>query len=208
MKYFKLFLQLATLIPLRLFFIILGFFIVPVALLFRKTDESTKTPFTQYEGNWVFVTLPDWAWCWSNDRDGAIGDKRGWWNENAPFGLGAYHFFSMYWWLAFRNPANNLRFTKLFGCPVVDCTFVYDGDKYVKDKYGMDGKRFIIATHKETDRKYYGFYMVKTYNEKRALVIQLGFKCQPSNWEEDYSEDPTKGWKGFTFEVNPYKDIE
>lgn len=199
--------QAAGLILLRLALILAGMLIVPIALPFRKTDESTAKPFTQEAGTWKLVTLPRWAWLWSNDRDGAMGDERGWWHVNAPFGLGADHWFSMLVWMAFRNPANNARFTRFMGCPVTECRFAYWGSEVVKDKFGLGGWRFLVATHKLTGRRYFGFYWVKTWNAERALVVQIGFKGEPSDWLEDYSGDESRQWKGLTCEINPWKDI-
>jgi hypothetical protein len=199
--------QAIGLITLRVVLIVAGFAVVPIALPFRKVDASTTKPFTENAGNWTLVTLPRWAWLWSNDRDGAMGDERGWWHVNGPFGLPSDHWFSMLVWLALRNPANNARFTKFMGCPVLDCVYDYWGDKVVKDKVGNAGRRFLVATHKVTDRRYYGFYWVKIWNPQRALVVQIGFKGEPSDWQEDYSGDESRQWKGLTCEINPWKNI-
>ncbi|WP_106805738.1 hypothetical protein [Pseudomonas sp. S5D5] len=98
-------LQWALFLPLRVTLILLGFLVVPLALPFM-TIENPPIAFTQAPGYWGLGRLPAWAWLWSNDRDGALGDKRGWWHMNTPFDLGAYHWFSQFWWLAIRNPAN------------------------------------------------------------------------------------------------------
>lgn len=65
----------------------------------------------------------------------------------------------------------------------------------------------MLATHKTTARRYYGFYGVWQWSASRALVIQLGFKPEPSDWGADYSTDPQAQWKGLTFEINPWKSI-
>lgn len=199
-------LQWALFLPLRVTLILLGFLVVPLALPFL-TIENPPIAFTQAPGYWGLGRLPAWAWLWSNDRDGALGDKRGWWHLNTPFDLGAYHWFSQFWWLAIRNPANNMRFSPWFSCPVAQCDYRYWGDEVVKDRPGQGGRRLIMATHKNTGRRYYGFYGVWQWSATRALVIQLGFKPEPSDWQEDYSADPTAQWKGLTFEVNPWKGI-
>ncbi|SDH81170.1 hypothetical protein SAMN05216588_107267 [Pseudomonas flavescens] len=195
------------LLVLRAVLIVAGLVVVPLALPWRRTNESTRQPFTTATGDWLLVTLPGWAWLWSNDRDGAIGDKRGWWHANAPFGLGAYNWFSMFAWLVYRNPANNARFTHLMGCPVTECDYQFWGDEVVKDKPDQGGLRFLTATHRESGRRYCGLYYVKTWSDRRAMVVQLGFKGEPSDWAEDYSGDLSRQWKGFTFEVNPWKNI-
>lgn len=199
-------LQWALFLPLRVTLILLGLVVVPLALPFL-TIENPPVAFTQAPGYWGLGRLPAWAWLWSNDRDGALGDKRGWWHLNAPFDLGAYHWFSQFWWLAIRNPANNMRFHPWFSCPVAECDYRYWGSEGVKDRPGQGGRRLILATHKTTGRRYYGFYGVWQLRATRALVIQVGFKPEPSDWKEDYSADPTAQWKGLTFEVNPWKGI-
>jgi len=198
--------QWLLLFPVRVVLILLGVLVVPLALPFVQS-AGTWMPFTQAPGNWRLVTLPDWAWLWSNDRDGALGDKRGWWHLNALFGLGAYHPFSMFWWLALRNPANNMRFSPLFGCPVTECDYRYWGDENVEDRPGQGGRRFLLATHKRTGRRYYGFYGVWQWSATRALVMQIGFKGEPKDWAEDYTADLSRQWAGMTFEINPLKDI-
>lgn len=200
-------LQAMGLIALRFLLIAAGFVVVPLALPFRSVDESSAKPYREHAGTWKMVTLPRWAWLWSNDRDGAMGDERGWWHVNGPFGLPSEHWFSMLVWLAFRNPANNARFTRFMGCPVTECTYDYVGDEVVKDKPGMGGWRFLVATHKVTGRRYFGFYGVKTWSNKRALVVQIGFKGEPSDWHEDYAGDESRQWKGLTCEINPWKNI-
>lgn len=197
--------QVAILLPLRVAFILAGFVVVPVALLFRKHHAGTATPFTQSPGNWQLVTLPRWAWPWSNDRDGAIGDKRGWWHVHAPFGLGAYHYLSMLVWLALRNPANNLRFTRLFGCPVLSTSARWWGREEVEDDPGKGGLRFLMASSGLWP--FYGLYWVHEWGNGRALVVQIGFKGEPSDWVEDYTGDRQRQWKGFTCEINPIKRI-
>lgn len=204
---FRAALQWACLLPLRVLLILAGLVVVPIALPFRRV-QGPPVPFSQAPGDWLLILLPAWAWLWSNDRDGAAGDKRGWWHLNAPFGLGAFHWFSMFWWLAIRNPANNPRFSPLFGCPVTECDYQHWGQAEVEDDPGKGGWRLLLATHRKTGRRYYGFYWVWQWSAARAVVVQLGFKPEPSDFAEDYSADLSRQWKGFTFEVNPWKKID
>ena len=198
--------QWLLLLPVRVVLILLGLVVVPLAMPLLVT-EGPPVPFTQAPGNWQFRRLPAWAWLWSNDRDGAVGDKRGWWHLNAPFGLGAYHPLSMFVWLAVRNPANNMRFTRWLGCPVTECDYRYWGDENVEDRPGEGGRRLLLATHKKTGRRYYGFYGVWQWSTTRAVVIQIGFKGEPKDWAEDYTGDLSRQWAGMTFEINLFKDI-
>lgn len=226
---FRAALQWLLLFPVRVVLVLLGALVVPLALPFARA-EGPPVPFTQAPGYWRLVKLPGWAWLWSNDRDGALGDKRGWWHLNAPFGLGAEHWFSMLWWLALRNPANNMRFTPLLGCPVTECDYHYWGDENVEDRPGQGGCRLLLATHKATGRRYYGLYWVKEWSlsgvpglpwavrwstrlvelvaARRAVVVQLGFKGEPKDWAEDYAGDLSRQWAGLTLEVNPFKKVD
>lgn len=173
---------------------LLGLVIVPVALLFPNGAASVS------DGRPI-VVLPDWAWLWSNSFDGSLGDKRGWWDKHTPFGLGAKHFFSQFWWLAIRNPVNNLRRTRIFSCPVSECYVDFVGQFEVADKPGKTGWQFVTAEHKRTERTWHGFYGVWPYGNSRAVVVRLGFKIKPEH--EITHELP----KGFTFRVNPWKKI-
>lgn len=188
--------------------VLLGFIIVAVALPFRK-ESKIKYPMTQYAGEWWHVGLPEWAWIWSNDRDGLLGDRRGWWKTHTPLGQHYTSFFSMYWWAAIRNPANNLRYTSLMGCNVEDCDYVLHGDKIVEDDVGLGGKQLVIATDRNTGKQYAGLYVVYEYPfwKKHALIIQLGFKIKPSSFEDIELGHPAN-IKGFTWEINPFKNIE
>lgn len=221
--------QWLLLFPVRVVLILVGLVVVPLAMPLLVT-EGPPVPFTQAPGNWQFKRLPAWAWLWSNDRDGAAGDKRGWWHLNAPFGLGAYHPLSMFVWLALRNPANNMRFTRWLGCPVTECDYRYWGDENVEDRPGDGGCRLLLATHKTSGRSYYGLYWVKEWTlssvpglawavqrlpkvaalvaAPRAVVVQLGFKGEPKDWAEDYTGDLSRQWAGMTYEVNPFKRID
>lgn len=207
--YWRALLQWCVKCPVELLLSLLGLIIVPIALPFRNTDESTAQPFTQYPGTWKLVTLPRWAWLWSNDRDGAWGDTRGWWDANAAFKGGCTRFANMFWWLAVRNPVNNTRFLDWFACNVATEGFVlaYAGAQAVKDKVGKGGWQFVRG--QAGKRRWYGFYLVHEYKRfpGRGLVIRLGFKIEPNDVLKDWSSDPQKAWIGMTYRVAPWKDI-
>lgn len=207
--YLRAALQWCVKFPVELALMLLGLPIVPIALLFRIVHEETTQAFTQYPGTWKLVTLPRWAWLWSNDRDGAWGDTRGWWDANAAFKGGCSAFANMFWWLAVRNPANNTRFLDWFACNVAapGLVLTYTGDRDVKDHVGMGGLQFVRA--QLGDRRWYGLYFVHEYKRwpGRGMVIRLGFKIEPSDAEKDWSADPQKAWIGMTYRVAPFKDI-
>lgn len=182
------------LLLMRVVLILLGLVVVPLALPFRDWGKSDS------DGRGITV-LPRWAWLWSNDFDGSTGDKRGWWASHTPFGLSTHHWFSQFWWLAIRNPVNNLRKTRFGSCPVSGCFIYWSGDFKVRDKKGGQGTRMTMAKHRVTGKKWYGFYMVHEWSDTRAFVVRLGFKIEP--WHENGDEPP----KGFTFKINPWKAI-
>lgn len=68
---------------------LLGFFVVPVALLFCKKDT---------------YDLPMLFWVWGNNEDGINGYRTVSHFKGDPSG-----FYSRYMWLAFRNPVHNYK---------------------------------------------------------------------------------------------------
>lgn len=146
---------------------ILGLLVVAVAIPFRVPGVSVS------DGRPI-VNLPRWAWLFGNDYDGLLGDKRGWWAANTPFGWAATAFGAMYTWAALRNPVNNMRQTSLFSCPVAECSITGYGQDEVKDSPGMGGWQFVIA--KRGLRRWYGFYWVHQWSDTRALVVRMGYK--------------------------------
>lgn len=185
-------LQWSWLIAARLAGIITGLVVVAVAVPFRVADLSGS------DGRRI-VNLPRWAWLWGNDFDGLLGDKRGWWAANTPLGWAVDSFPAMYWWAAIRNPANNMRFLNWFSAPIVGSQVQWRGQYVVEDKPGMDGWQFVWAI--QDDRRWFGFYLVHCWNERRALVVRLGFKIKPEHQGKD---EPRKG---LTFKLNPFKSI-
>lgn len=184
--------QWSWLILARLVGIVTGLVMVALAIPFRVPAVSLS------DGRQI-VNLPRWAWLWGNDFDGLLGDKRGWWAENTPFGAPADSFLAMYWWAAIRNPANNMRFLDAFSAPVIGSKISYYGRYTVEDKPGMGGWQFVTAEHGA--RRWYGFYLVYEWGKSRAFVVRLGFKIKPSHAG---TYEPAKG---LTFKVNPFKAI-
>lgn len=190
--------------------IIVGLVVVPFGLLFRKIDYSTEKHFTTFntDRKWVYEDLPNWLKPWQNLEDGLRGDHRGWWDANS-FGGDSSKLFNMFWWSAIRNPFNHFK-RFVIGIDVRNYQFTkIAGQDYVRDDFNNTGWQLLKATPLVSSIKLprYMFYMVKRYgNTNRALVIQIGNKIKlehntvVENDEYDY-------FKGFTFEVNPFKDI-
>lgn len=186
--------QWVVLIALRVMLIVLGLPIVALAIPFRVHALSAS------DGRPV-VNLPRWAWLWGNDFDGLLGDKRGWWADNTPFGLPADSFLSMWWWAAIRNPVNNLRLVPGISCPVSECHIAYQGHYTVEDKPNLGGWQFVAARRIGGRSRWYGFYFVHEWSATRAFVIRIGYKIKPSH---QGSDEPAKG---VTFKLNPWKEI-
>lgn len=170
----------------------LGLFVVAAAIPFRVPGVSGS------DGRPI-VNLTRWVWLFGNDYDGLLGDKRGWWAANTPFGWPVDSFKAMWWWAAIRNPVNNMRFVKLWQAPVAGSAITYRGDYTVEDSPGQTGWQFVIVEN--GGRHWYGFYWVRQWNAKHALVVRFGFKVKPSH--AGTTEEP----KGMTTKINFYKAI-
>ena len=173
-----------------------------VVCLLPKNASGDATVFTQNIGMWRLVGMPKIAWLWDNDADGAMGDKRGWyWCE---YGVvsGWSDYWKYYFWLAIRNPANNFKRKGLgFDIRTKSIETIY-GNDYVRDDFSSTGFQLVRAGWR------YHLYWVRRWSDtsSRAIVIELGNKFQVKHNGAQY-ESEHKYVKGFTFEINPYKDI-
>lgn len=170
---------------------IIGLFVVAVAIPFRVDGKSLS------DGRPI-KNLPNCVWLFGNDYDGLLGDKRGWWDANTPFGLPADHYIPMYTWAALRNPVNNMRLTNMFSCPVEGSTITYKGKEHVRDHPNEGGWQFV--TTENNGKRWYGFYWVHQWSETRALVVRLGFKTEPSDAGSTERQ-------GMTTKINLFKSI-
>jgi len=188
-------LQVLVLAPLSIILDVLGLIVVAVALPFAVNDYSKS------DGR-VILNLPKWAYIWGNDFDGALGDKRGWWAENTPFGVDVNSFFAKWWWLAIRNPANNMRMFSVFSAPVAGATCDYWGQSDVADKVGKTGVQLVRYRYTNGTWPRVGFYWVVQYGQStKAFVVRFGYKVEPDYIETD--EQP----KGLVFKINPVKNL-
>jgi hypothetical protein len=194
-------LQWTVLALIRIPLMFLGLFVVPVALLF-KTESSLKDPFTEYNTgrSWWLVSLPRWAWIWGNDREGAKGDRRGYWDANGIVWGGSDQFLNQWWWLAVRNPVNNMRFTRGLSVNMREAkTRVLAGQQYVHDSRGVYGWQFLRADDQRFH--YYSYYIVKKIGRKAAFAFRIGHKIEMWHNTHDWSTDIQKAWKGFTISL-------
>lgn len=185
--------------------IILGIFLMPIFLLF--VDDSKKELTYKADGinEWWFRTLPKFALFWDNKIDGTLGDDDyRYASRDIPFGLKNTSFLGQYWWMAFRNPFNYFK-RFILACDVrKDIVEKIAGQDYVRDDLRSTGWQFLKCG------KYYAFYGVWKWkwSDTHAVVIQLGNKFDlQDNFKVYPSEQEYKYFKGFTFEINPYKDI-
>jgi len=191
--------------------IVSGYVVVPWMLLLGKWNKESEKQFTKYNThrNWMREKFPKLFWPWDNVEDSSVGDHRGWWDANC-FGGDAYKWFNRFWWLAVRNPFNNFK-RYVMGCDVREYHFSkLGGQNYVRDDFNNTGWQLLKASPTSNSDKWlprYGFYLVKRYgSSNRALVIQLGNKIKLEH-EHSVEIDEIDYWKGYTFEINPFKDI-
>lgn len=187
---------------IQLPFMIAGVFIIPVALKYRTHVIGTAIrDYSGALGYYEIINLPSWAWLWDNEWDGAMGDDQlRYWNRDRPECIKDNDFLKMYFWLAFRNPINNLsRF--YFSCDVSkEAPRLIAGDFDVRDKKGYEGWQIVRAGWK------LGFYYVQANNKPKALVSRIGFKIEPRAVMQTW-DDPKKALKGCTFKPLMYKDV-
>lgn len=183
----------------------LGLFVVPVFLLFSKTDESTRKQFTQYPqyGDWVFENF---SGPWGNPSDGARGDKRGWFaNWCVEKGITYPSFLAKYIWLAIRNPANYFnRITA--GCDLSKVVIVKKwGDAVVVEKTGIGGSQLLVTD----DGKYFRLFICLPYwfDPSHAFEIDLGWKIKLSHNGTLPTADVGDRYKGLVSLITPWKDI-
>ena len=137
MTYLRAILQWTFLLLANIVTDLLGIFVVALAIPFRVPGVSVS------DGRPI-VNLPKWVWMFGNDYDGLLGDKRGWWDANTPFGWKVDSFMAMWWWAAIRNPVNNMRLMKLFQAPVRGSTITYKGDFHVRDDKDSADRKSVV----------------------------------------------------------------
>lgn len=189
--------------------IILGLIIVPLGLLFKDDSKKDSTYKTDGTSEWWLRTLPSWAKWWGNPIDGFLGDDSyRWASRDIPFGLKNTSFLGMFWWGAIRNPLNYFK-RFVISCDVRECSYkLLQGKEYVRDDNANQGYQFLKATRKSDGKAYYRIYGVWQYGQSnRAFVLEIGNKFDKSHFSENYSGREYKAFKGFTFVVNPYKEI-
>jgi hypothetical protein len=192
---------------------IIGLFVIPIGILFKREYPETKKEFTQYKGNdWMLVRLPKWLLPWDNMFDGMLGDKRGWWdNRCREKGRTCQSFLSMWLWTAIRNPTNywsrvvtgvdvskiNIRTVKS------NCTFPSENP----------GKRewvYLMAEDEDGDPlSVRRFFMSWAYpfDENHGIMIDIGWKIKPDHNNVSIDAPESQKIKGSVFTMSPWKNL-
>ncbi len=185
----------------RLLAILIGFIWIPLCLVGLKLPRDVS--------EWELIRLPWYGHPWDNPRDGALGDRRlDYWSNGKQYpkffdSLPLHQYIKAYYWLAIRNPANNLsRYYRGFGCKVDDCDIeLLAGQEFVSDTKEVHGYQFVKATGPVFS--YWGFYLFKPISEGKYLMIRVGHKIEPRYADDVFEGDrSSKAWKGFTFRIS------
>ena len=185
--------------------IVLGIFLMPVFLLFVDDSKKELTYRTDGVNEWWLRTLPKLALFWTNKIDGTLGDEDfRYASRDIPFGLKNTSFLGQYWWMAIRNPFNYFK-RFILACDIrKDIVEKIAGQDYVRDDLESTGWQFLKCG------KFYTFYGVWKWkwSATHAVVIQLGNKFDlQDNFKAYPSDQEYKYFKGFTFELQVWKDV-
>lgn len=189
--------------------ILIGPLVVACMLPFRKTDESTRKPFTQYPelGDYVFTNFSGW---WGNPCDGLLGDKRGWWANYCWEHYHRHHThpFCMWMWAAFRNPIN--YFSRcVAGVDVSRCLIEKKwGQDVVSDSVGKTGWQYLVA-YRDDGKEFPRLYIVLPWFFKptHAVMIDIGWKVKLSHNGTPKDARLADRAKGDVFTISPWKTL-
>lgn len=179
---------------LRVLVAIVGPLVVLIALPFARPARHHGNP--EFPG-WEMMRLPRLFAPWDNPDYGTMGNRAyGTSKAYNPFFHGnPTGFWSQWYWLAIRNPANGLTRMRLFSCVQGACDYVrYEGKKVVDN--GRYGQQTVWA--KDGWRLFTGFYAMVPYCPWFDFELRIGFKLLPGDPER---ERPV----GMTFIINPFK---
>lgn len=132
-------------------------------------------------GWWEYWASPiKWLDAWNNLEDGTLGEPSG--KHSARVGGQERSWWNQYLWTC-RNAFNKgKRRSQRYACLVNECAVEYWGNFSISDKVPpVAGWHFVIATHKETGRKYYGYRRVVLLENGKLNQTTLGFKIKPSH---------------------------
>ena len=139
--------------------VLLGFIMVPLALL---TRHMTLDNDTDREKHW-----PDIFWLWGNDEEGYPD----WWKDKAKKKWWT-RYWPQFWWYTVQNPANNLRFV------FKDRLVTYSGDW---PKAAMEAKAIVAAGKTSATRwarggPFVGYRRIWIHSNDKYTEVWFGFK--------------------------------
>lgn len=181
-------------LPIRIGYIAAGVFVVAVALPFAKDGE-----------------LPKWAYLWDNDEDGHDGPP--WYQKQYKWLPGPLR---RYWWLAVRNPANNMRYDERYNLKLNRDNDLGTGDQYVQYA-GEFYKGFgpSVARAKGGSISAYawkgnkaGYWYIKPLTKNRHFRFRIGWKVMPYDKikiTDDKWRSSKGGYVGFTIQFLPFR---
>lgn len=163
---------------------LLGSLVTALAIPFAESSLKVSTPYRDApeKGRWHLRKLPKWAWLWSNDIDGTLGDYRGEWAEKRNWRPNTW--LSQWLWL-WRNPINNLRHVMLPLCGI---------NAYTAEFEIIAGSFFIDKQHpgyqllKITTESGYVTYRFKWFS-KSGRSFEAGPKIEPWMLKFVYRQD-------------------
>jgi hypothetical protein len=215
MKHIKNLSGIAIKLAVQMFFIISGYFILPLAVLFtEETNELTNVesnPGRKFKWNWVNK-------FWGNDRDG-FADI---YYKTTHYPNGTHNkYWPMLKWCVWRNPANNLM-AKLGVKDTIVELKKHGTPHRVSDSMGREGFNYWEA-YDENGKMYpmyyacYGYYQIPVLKNfkwfdnlitdedgvKKGFRLLLGYK----NFNLDGRELPYKADYNFTVSITPIKSF-
>ena len=186
---------------------LLGFVLVPIGLLFKRTYPETNAQFTQFPGEWELVRLPSWLLPWDNIYDGFRGDKRGWWDDNQ--GGKSHTFLSMFKWGAVRNPANYWS-RHITGLDISKCAIKKLGGNCDLPSENPGQREWVhLRAFHESGKTYDRFFMswAIPWDDTHGVMIDVGwkFKLEHGGMMEDAPEKDRI--RGSVFTASPWKKL-
>jgi hypothetical protein len=163
--YLKLITHTTVLLALKGFLAIVGFFVVPLGLLFRTEALTSfmvnhQTPQGSFRYWGKRTSLPKIFWLWDNKEQGATSLNAAWWHRCEGH---ADSFLAMWRWLCLKHPVSNLKLT-----PLYQVDFLIRNHLFYKGK-----KHYLVNSQGRYSFRYNNFYSILDY--KITLLIQIGY---------------------------------
>ena len=167
----------------RILVIVLGVFLVPIALITSKEGKFKKCFF------WF-----------DNEEDGYTGDKKGFYSAYLGRKVTSW---DHYVWSAFRNPAYNLRYAKWFSVDVSKSSIPsFKGNTYHKSydhSFDKVRKKIWFVFSLKTQDKELTCRFIKIPIGKYDLKLLVGWKLYPGYYLDSYwlNRIANSGWPSF-----------